>query len=191
MDEHSAGQLLSKRLREADLGEQRFIPVEYDDGKKKPTEIGWQSCLYPAESLNGSMGIVCGDGLVVVDLDDHKADVETPEEVENLPDTFTTKTMHDGEHRYYRIEGEQPQNRSLPWGDIQSESNKMVVAPGTEFRHAECDDECEQVRTGTYTVMNDAPITKVNPEDYPRIFGIQTDLKGEKTALLNRGTAAG
>lgn len=181
MGEHSAGQSLSKRLREAGLDEQRFIPVKYEDGDKRPTENRWQSRLYPAELLNGSMGVVCGDGLVVIDLDDYKSGVTTPEQLEELPETFTVRTMHGGEHRYFRVVDEQPRSQKRPWGDVQS-AGKMVVAPGSEFIHAECND-CDQSGMGRYTVLKNVPIATVNPKEHPETFGVQTDVKSENSTF--------
>jgi hypothetical protein len=175
--EQLPNQSVSERFEEAGVGGERFIPVEYVDGSKKPTENGWQSRQYPAELLDNPIGVVCGDGLVVVDDDSHKPGVESPEQLDELPETFTVNTMHGGSHHYYRVVGEQPQSRQTSWGDIQS-AGDMVVAAGTEFSHEECND-CEQSGVSQYTVLNDVPIAAVNPEDYPEIFGIQTGVEAE------------
>lgn len=173
-------QRLSERLREAGLGEQRFIPVVYEDGHKQPVETGWQSRKYPAELLGDATGVVCGDGLVVVDDDTHKPGVTAPEQLGELRDTFTAGTMHGGTHHYYNVVGEQPRSRSPKWGDIQS-AGDMVVAPGAEFTHGECGEHCEQSGTGQYTVLQDVPIATVNPEDYEEIFGVTTEVKADES----------
>ena len=160
----------------------RFIPVEYKNGYKKPTITGWQNLPQrKAANINGPAGIVCGDGLVVVDDDSHKPGVELPSEFEELPETFTVDTLHGGTHRYYCVDGDQPKSSRPQWGDIQS-AGDMVVAPGTVFSHESCRDDCPFTGEGRYEVVNDAPIATIDPADFPTIFGTNV---GEEDTSTN------
>lgn len=173
---------LQQRLKEAGLNENRFIPVEYQNGHKKPTEKGWKNTQYPAREIDGPAGVACGDGLVVVDDDTYKSGVTAPDALEELPETFTVETMHGGGHRYYLIQDQLPSS-SPGFGDIQS-TNSMVVAPGSEFSHDECDrDKCQLQGVGGYTVTNDAPIATISTQNHPEIFGINTGIENESSPV--------
>lgn len=164
----SDGGSVVSRLQGAGLGVERFFPVEYQNGQKKPARNGWQSTEHHWEEVGDNAGVVCGDGLVVVDLD-HPDKV--PEQFGDLPDTFCVSSMHSGEHLYFRVSGDQPRGTSRPpWGEVQS-TDQMVVAPGTVFHHRECDDDCSFSGEGRYTILRDRPIATVDPADFPGVFG--------------------
>ena len=176
-------QTVASLLQEAGISTDRFIPVEYDNGHKRPTITGWQSLPQSeASDIDGPAGIVCGYGLVVVDVDHPE---KIPEEFEKLPDTLTVDTMHGGEHRYYLVVGEQPESRSPEWGDIQS-AGDMVVAPGTTFSHNECDDDCPHTGEDGYGITSGESPTTLDPGNHPAIF--EKDDKEESSGVSGEVT---
>lgn len=149
-----------------DLRTDRFIPVEYANGHKKPRESGWQNRENQSEywAIDGPKGIVTGDGLVVIDID-------LPDEAPNILAGFPgirVRSMHSGEHIHAAIDGELPDSRSPEWGDIQA-SGDMVVAPGTTLDHSGCRGDCERAGADTYELI-DAAEGSVEIEDFPEIF---------------------
>jgi P4 family phage/plasmid primase-like protien len=102
-------EVLADRLSEAELLEERLIPVE-DGGKaSKVRHSNPQNRRSGFESLAGNYGVYAGGGLIDVDIDDYDDDAsgDALEAVNDLPDTLTIESPHtDGEtggHRYYRM----------------------------------------------------------------------------------------
>ena len=166
-------------LQEAGISTDRFIPVEHDNGHKRPTITGWQSLPQREVSEVGeSAGMVCGDGLFVIDVDHPE---KLPEEFEELPEAPRVDTLHGGDHYFYATYGEQPESRSTEWGEIQS-TGTMVVAPGTVFSHSNCE-TCSLTGEGQYRFAEQPPIPTVNPEDYPQIFDPEDDIPTQEVSI--------
>ena len=166
-------------LRANDLRTDRFVPVEFVAGHKKPTQSGWQSRSnqYEHWEIDGAKGIVCGDGLTVVDID---ASGTSPDVLGGFPG-IRVETMHAGEHIHVAIDGDLPESRSPEWGDIQA-SGDLVIAPGTTFDHVDCRGECERAGTDTYTVA-EATEGTVNPADFPDVFERADDAREHVTEI--------
>ncbi|MFC4550800.1 MULTISPECIES: bifunctional DNA primase/polymerase [Halorussus] len=151
-------QTVSKRLAEADLGEFRFNPLQ--SGKKEPIS----HTVYKPGAISGNYGVYAGDGLVLIDIDDYKSDVQRPAELADLPITFTAQSPHGGEHRYYSVEN-QVQNKQLPWGEIRAE-NQYVVGPGSELASCTKDNhDCSAPGNGHYQILRDQPIATVDRDE--------------------------
>jgi hypothetical protein len=153
-------------LEANDLRTNRFIPIEFESGHKKPIEIGWQKRAnqYEYWEIDGPKGIVAGDGLAVIDID-------LPDEAPNILAGFPgirVRSMHSGEHIHAAIDGELPESRSPEWGDIQA-SGDMIVAPGTTLDHSGCRGDCERAGADTYDLI-DAAEGSVEIEDFPEVF---------------------
>lgn len=109
---------------------------------------------------NGNYGVVCGNGLIVVDADSKKV-YELVKDL--LPPTFTIKTSKQhGHHYYYKCEGFNETKRlkdgETKIGDIQS-SNTYVVAPNSTHP------------TGKkYVVVNDMEIVTVTKNIIDNVF---------------------
>jgi hypothetical protein len=142
------------------------VPVEFVAGHKKPTQSGWQSRSnqYEHWEIDGAKGIVCGDGLAVIDVDD--VDL-APTVLGGIPG-LRVETMHLGEHIHVAIDGDLPESRSPEWGDVQT-AEDLVIAPGTTFDHVDCRGECERAGTDTYSIIEAIDGT-VDVEDYPSVF---------------------
>jgi hypothetical protein len=165
-------------LRANDLRTDRFVPVEYVEGHKKPTESGWQSRenQYSYWEIDGPVGLATGDGLAVLDDDSHKPGIEAPTVLGGIPGVRVC-TFHAGEHIHIALDGDLPDYRSPEWGDIQS-GGDLVIAPGTTFDHADCRGECERAGTDSYTIT-EATEGTVNPADFPDVFVPANDAGGD------------
>jgi len=105
----SEREVLARRLNEAGLLEDRFIPVR--DGAKKSVVAHHdpENRHSNFASVGGNYGVYAGNGLVDVDVDDYADDADSDglEAVNSLPETLTVESPHtDGEkggHRYYRV----------------------------------------------------------------------------------------
>jgi hypothetical protein len=143
------------------LDTQRAIPLV----KKAPREEGDWNPRSPDE-IDGNYGIVGGDGLVLIDIDDPD---QVPEEIAGLPDTFETTSPHgDGErgHQYYAVDGD-VSNSSNDWGSIRVE-NQYVVGPGSELNSCDKPDhDCSEEGEGRYTIRADRPIARIDADELP------------------------
>jgi len=114
------------------LGLKRFIRLANHD--KKPIDLKWQeSPLVLDDPLlgewlaqGGNYGVVAGEGLIIVDLDD-------PALSTRVPETFTVQSGRGGAHLYYR--SDITDNGALDIdgkniGHIQV-THKQVVGPGS------------------------------------------------------------
>lgn len=159
--------VVAERLEEAGLSTDRFINVESDRKQSFDHKTGSH------ESVRGNYGVYTGGGLVGFDIDDYNDHIETPA-LDRLPSTFSVKTAHDGEHRYYSV-SEDPvsmlrlltggaANPSLSWGEIHAR-NKYLVGPGSEI--TECSKSgCASCKYGSsaYTIAEDRPIATIPSE---------------------------
>ena len=155
---------LAERLEEAGLATERFINVK--DGGKASTD----HTQYPPDRVNGNYGVYAGRGLVQIDIDDYDADHDL-EAIESLPDTLTTRTAHDGDHRLYHVP-DAPEvfddtfgvkNPNPEWGEVRAH-NQYTVGPGSQLDGCGKDwcDECEEPDGGRYTIHHDRPIAQIN-----------------------------
>jgi len=153
-------------LEKNDLRTDRFVPVEYSQGHKKPTQSGWQERAnqYEYHCIEGPKGIVAGDGLAVIDID---LPDEAPAILAGFPGA-RVRSMHLGEHIHVAVDGSLPESHSPDWGDIQS-GDDLVVAPGTTFDHSECRTECGRSGCDTYTITESSAGT-IDPDEWPEIF---------------------
>lgn len=98
--------------------------------------------------MEANYGVMAGGGLVILDVDSYRDSVDSvPEPIKALPDTFTAKSPHGGEHRYYVVKDD-TSNAKANWGEIRAE-DQYVVGPGSELDN--CDKEwhdCTEPNTG-------------------------------------------
>ena len=101
-----------------------FRFVKLTDNTKNPYEQEWTTknnySYNELKDINGNYGVVCGNGLIVIDIDDGTK----PE----LPKTFTVKTRK-GYHFYYKV-AKNIQTIRESFGDIQA-NGVQVVGPGS------------------------------------------------------------
>lgn len=161
--------ILVKRLHEAGFDSRRFLKV---NAEKAAFETNFQDRLYTPEELD-RQGVtrygICGkDGLVLVDTDKRgMADIIR----KILPATFeATSPRRKLPHFYYAVEGGEVANKTLHLpndedgsGEIRAQ-NEYLVAPGTVIRFKDL--VTGQETTGTYKVLNDRPISKLNYADF-------------------------
>lgn len=165
-------QILVDRLKEAELSLNRFLKVGPD---KAAFEYQWEQRLYSPEDLASypRWGICGKDFLVLIDTDDQKMyDALT----KVLPPTFEVTSPKRGlPHRYYVVCGEQIPNKTLfipgvldekgrpkAMGEIRA-NNEYLVSPGTEITWKNKQGEQQ---TGTYTITNNIPITRMERTDF-------------------------
>lgn len=158
----SSREIVAKRLEEAGLSPDRFIRLQ--DGSKAPISHD----THPPEQIgHGNYGVYAGYGLVIVDIDDYREGVETlPETVDELPDTFTVSSPHDGEHRYYAVSAD-VSNAAFEWGDVQA-VNKYVVSPGSQLKRCQKNwHDCSGTQNGYYRIKRNQPIATVSASEFP------------------------
>lgn len=179
---------LAKRLNEAGLLEDRFIPVKNGEKGSVTDHTDPSNRHSSFADLSGNYGVYAGPNpdsdrwLIDVDVDDYSDDAnsEALEAYRDLPDTFGTVTPHtdgdSGGHDFYVIDGENvaekinqavgANNPSPSWGDIQVH-NKYVVGPGSQLDGCgkEWCDDCATPDGGRYAIANDAPIAEIELAD--------------------------
>lgn len=109
---------------------------------KRPLEVGWtfgprtepDRWRAKLDGHTGNVGMVCGNGLVVVDIDIHKPDVDrsiAEAERLGLPATFEARTGSGGRHLIYRADRPVASAplRGFPGIDIKADGGQIVVAP--------------------------------------------------------------
>lgn len=91
----------------------------------------------PEEFTNYNVGIACGNGLVVVDVDPRNGGFETLAALESLhgklPETWTVDTANRGRHYYFAGD---IKSTSINGIDIQG-AGKYVVAPPSKYQYGE------------------------------------------------------
>lgn len=210
-------QILVQRLKEAELSTQRFLKV--GDGKlhvtpkhpegeyldKAAFEKDFQNHLYNPEDLDSypRWGIIGKDSLVLLDFDTQEIyDIMK----KRLPDTFEVTSPKRGlQHRYYIVCGKQVENGKFHiQGDIDEKGHKnpcgeirandlYLVAPGTLIRFE--DAKTGQWLTGTYTITNNIPFTRIKYSDFiEAVKPYLLDKIGEKVLtneMLENGVSKG
>lgn len=179
---------IAKRLNEADLLEDRFIPVEDGEKGSRVNHNDPANRYGSFAPIDGNYGVYAGPDpsgerwLVDVDIDDYGEDVDDDalSAVLELPETFTVASPHTdgvtGGHRYYVVECEDlvdkiqeltgVKNPKPPWGELRV-YNQYVVGPGSQLDGCEKEwcDECATEDGGLYTVATDAPVAPIEPDD--------------------------
>jgi hypothetical protein len=172
-------EVLADRLREAELSTKRFIDVH--DGEKRSTVHTQREP--DDERVSGNYGVYAGDGLVDVDVDDYDGEYDT-DELDELPSTFTVRSPHGGEHRYYNVTGDvvaamkevtdgKP-NAGPTWGEVRVE-NQYTVGPGSQLEKGEngCNkdwcDNCEKPDGGYYAIQHDRPIESITAKELAEV----------------------
>jgi len=134
---------------------------------------------------SGNYGICASpdDTLVLIDIDDHKDGYDTDalqHARDELPDTLTFSSAHDGEGRLYHVPeddaGQPPSERlkntfgaanisECSWGEIRTH-NQYIVGAGSQLDGDGCTkDGCQSCATedgGRYTIMQDAAIATLD-----------------------------
>lgn len=168
--------VLAQRLREAGVGVERFIDVH--PGTKTPAQKWRDDGLgrHPDE-VGENCAIKCGNGLIVLDIDD-------PEDApEGLPETFTVESPHGSDergHLYYRV-GETIGSPKAEFGEVQGEGS-IVIGPGSVLDHGECKDgkeNCPGEGVGTYRLDN-KPIATLSGDHLEQLREIR-DSGGDGT----------
>lgn len=152
------------RLEEAGLATDRLIDVK--NGDKGSTD----HTQHPPDRVTGNYGVYAGRGLVLIDIDDYDGEHDL-EAIENLPETFTTRTAHGGDHRYYHVASAPEvlkdnfgvENPQPEWGEIRAH-NQYTVGAGSQLDGCDKDwcKECATPDGGWYTIQNDQPIAQIN-----------------------------
>jgi len=150
-------QKLVERLREARVGDERFIDVH--EGEKGSTD----HTQFDPDGVSGNYGVYAGDRLIEIDVDDGG---EAPE----LPDTFYVETpnadVDKGEGHYYykvpagtrhKLDGRYGKENPTPaFGEIRVH-NQYVVGPGSSLedgRRYEIRDDREIHELSWYKLRN-------------------------------------
>lgn len=112
---------------------------------KHPVNFGWQDKVIKSEDElksilenrpNANFGIVTGNGLVVIDIDQRHGGLESLEKIKDkLPfPEITVKTGGGGYHFYFRTENSTGNKVNvLPGIDIRGDGG-FVVAPGSKHK---------------------------------------------------------
>jgi P4 family phage/plasmid primase-like protien len=142
------------------LKNEKFRFVLINSREKTPFELEWNTKnnytydnpkLLEHLSRDGNYGVLCGNGLIVVDSDTEKLD----EKLQSLPQTFTVKTSK-GKHYYFFCKNCEKSFTILKnkkhYGEVQS-TGKCVVGPNSIHPSGI-----------VYQVINDVPIVEVTFE---------------------------
>ncbi|WP_158855023.1 bifunctional DNA primase/polymerase [Halorhabdus sp. CUG00001] len=157
---------LSNRIAGGELDVERFVPLQ-DGTKKSRVDHTDPAHQYPADELAGNYGVMAGDGLVIVDIDDYDGNQPVPDSVTSLPPTFTVETPHGGEHRYYAV-SDAVSNSWRGWGEIRAE-NQYVVGPGSDLDSCSKDwHDCSADDAGRYAVLDDRPLAHISQSALPQ-----------------------
>jgi len=156
---------LRNRLATAELDVERFVPLQ-NGTKKSRVDHTDPARQYSVAEVDGNYGVMAGDELVIVDIDDYDDDQLAPDWVTALPSTFTVETPHGGEHRYYAV-SDPVSNSNCEWGEIRA-AKQYVVGPGSELDSCSKSwHDCSDDDAGRYIVLNDQPLTQISPSALP------------------------
>jgi len=156
---------LSNRTAGAGLDVARFVPLR-DGTKKSRVDHTDPAHQYPADELDGNYGVMAGDGLIIVDIDDYDGGQAVPDSVNSLPPTFTVETPHGGEHRYYAVNDTVSSSQS-GWGEIRA-AKQYVVGPGSELDSCSKSwHDCSDDDAGRYTILDDRPLAHISSSALP------------------------
>jgi len=174
------------KLQQTSLRLKRSVPLV--DGKKIP-QRGEKGHTNPDNhrqptAINGNCSLHTGDGLLAIDIDDHNA---FPDEIKSrLPDTFTTKTPHGGEHLLYHL----PDDTDIGTADLPNDSGDLqyngvyILCPGSHIDHSDCDankEGCPGHGTGQY-LPNNQPIVTITKSEHPDLLKWMRNLGNEENS---------
>jgi hypothetical protein len=154
--------VLLEHARQRELSLNRFIRLI--GRTKRPADRHWQDSPFsPSDPVirdwlsNGNnYGIVCGDRLVVVDVDSDEAELAA----QQLPKTFTVETPSGHRHRYYVCSHSKPTVLHAPPdqphpGEVRGDG-QFVVGPGSVLM--------ESATTGEWRIVDERSFTVVTVE---------------------------
>ncbi len=174
------------KLQQTGLRLERSVPLV--DGKKIP-QRGEKGHTNPDNhrqptAINGNCSLHTGDGLLAIDIDDHNA---FPDDIKSrLPDTFTTKTPHGGEHLLYHL----PDDTDIGTADLPNDSGDLqyngvyILCPGSHIDHSDCDankEGCPGHGTGQY-LPNNQPIVTITKSEHPDLLKWMRNLGNEENS---------
>jgi len=164
---------------------ERFIPLQ--KGKKAPINQQTQ----PLQTITGNYGIMSGDGIMHLDVDDYKDGESLPETthslIEDCAAVLTGLTPHGGTHFTYPVPEDAPEmieevtGKKNPTigGCVEVKShNQYIVGPGSQLDGCDkewCED-CIKPHEGTY------PLTETNTDpqfDFERFLSVVESLTEE------------
>ena len=143
---------------------------------KAAIEHAWQLHPYEADDpklqrwlkSGGNYGVVCGEGIIEIDIDDSSLRDFLIEKSDLFANTFTVKSgSGEGLHFYFRsnisdnatILGLEENGKSENLGNVQAH-HKYVVGPG-----------CNHYTGGTYDIVNNAPLAWINRQTLEDLLG--------------------
>lgn len=197
-------QILVKRMTEAGLPLNRFFEVTLD---KKPKEAkGYTERLRNPEEMDKAgiknWGLISTkvDELTLIDCDESKLYEELSK---GLPETFEVLSARRKlPHKYYIVTGEKVQNAVFTLGEKNEKgqlkgcgelraNNYYCVAPGT---YVDFWDKGVHVK-GTYTILKDRPITKIEYSEFMKIIQPFLKQKGKDLKItmeeITKGVGSG
>lgn len=183
----SSQEILISRLREVGVPTDRAVDLPEGSKRNNYDHTDPQNRLDLTE-VSGSYGILCGDGLLVVDLDSYHPEFDRVLGwVEGLPKTLTIRTPHDGEHRYFAVDGS-PRGTREPGVDVIGK-NQYVVGPGTILTDCENDGhDCSLEGEGQYAILHDLHIAQIQLTDIQDLRaskGTQSPQSASKSSQLH------
>lgn len=184
----------------------RFIRL--NKNSKKPKDVAWNKInsntqykfnnkiLLDWLNENGNYGVICGSGLIVIDVDDDGEELEKYIE-ENLPKTFTVKSWSKENYKkhYYFWNSNisltnldmKENDKLLHYGEIRAKNINnntltQVVGPGCHIFDKEKRDKGKHYE-GDYYVIRDLNIVSINDkqlDDLKKKFLSKEIIKSEK-----------
>ncbi|WP_082222520.1 bifunctional DNA primase/polymerase [Halorubrum halophilum] len=173
---------LRNQLATAGLDVERFVPLR-DGTKESRVNHTDPAHQYSVAELDSNYGVMAGDGLVIIDIDDYDDDQLAPDWVTSLPPTFTVETPHGGEHRYYAVSDLMSNTRS-EWGEVRAD-NQYVVGPGSELDSCSKNwHNCSDDDAGRYIVLEDRPLAQISTSSLPE----QTTQESKSSTMVPTGS---
>ncbi|WP_254530068.1 bifunctional DNA primase/polymerase [Natrinema gelatinilyticum] len=160
---HRQRERLTDRLQEVDLDSVRAVDLP-NGGKRNDHDHTDPGNHYRPGEIEGNYGIMGGNGLVVIDIDDHDDRFEgLPDDLNALPPTLTVQTPHGGEHRYYATDTDLRSTR-FPGVDVQG-VNSYVLGPGSVLNQCSKSwHNCSAKGEGQYQIKRDRPIASLGTD---------------------------
>lgn len=172
---------VEQRVRESPLSDMGYFHRVRAGSKRSAVSHSDPDNLSMSVPSSGNYAICASpdDTLILIDIDDHKDgyDADALQYAQDqLPDTLTFSSAHDGEGRLYHVpkddDGTYPSERlneafgaanvsGCSWGEIRTD-NQYVVGAGSQLDGEGCTkDDCDRCATpdgGQYTITSDLPI---------------------------------
>lgn len=167
-DDLAPKDILAERLHEVGISAKRIINLPEGQKQNDHDHTTPKNQLHPNE-VEGNYGVLGGNGLVILDIDTHDPSYEgAPEEIVGLPPTLTVQSPHQGEHRYYAVDGDVKGTR-LQAVDIQG-AGSYGLGPGSVLDSCRKDwHDCSESGEGEYQILHDRPIAQISVEDIPQV----------------------